>query len=241
MAPEQLEGKPTDARTDLWAFGAVVYEMLTGKRAFEATSAASLMGAILERDPAPAATLQPLTPPRLDSVVRACLAKAPDDRWQSARDLVLELEGIRSTPSTNVAGWKSRSRSIIWWTVATALVGVFVGGTAVWMNRPSSAVAPMVRLAVPLPDTSSIVTYSLRPLAIAPDGSRVAFIGHAGSGRLLYVRRMADLESAPIPGTDLAEQPFFSPDGERNRRPLPGASTRRLNTTGRRLTRRPNV
>ena len=214
MAPEQLEGKPTDARTDLWAFGAVVYEMLTGKRAFEATSAASLMGAILERDPAPAATLQPLTPPRLDSVVRECLAKAPDDRWQSARDLVLELEGIRSTPSTNDAGWKSRSRSIIWWTVATTLVGVFVGGTAVWMNRPSSAVAPMVRLAVPLPGTASIVTYSYRSLAIAPDGSRVAFIGRAGSGRLLYVRRMADLESSPIPGTDLAEQPFFSPDGD---------------------------
>jgi serine/threonine protein kinase/Tol biopolymer transport system component len=214
MAPEQLEGKPTDARTDLWAFGAVVYEMLTGKRAFEATSAASLMGAILERAPAPALTLQPLTPPRLDRVVQQCLAKAPDDRWQSARDLVLELEWIRSTPSTNVAAWKSRSRSITRWMVATALVGVFVGGTAVWMSRPSSTVAPMVRLAVPLPDTASIVMYSPYPLAIAPDGSRVAFIGHAGSGRLLYVRRMADLEGAPIPGTELAERPFFSPDGD---------------------------
>ena len=214
MAPEQLEGKPTDARTDLWAFGAVVYEMLTGKRAFEAASAASLMGAILERDPAPAVNLQPLTPPRLDTVVRQCLAKAPDDRWQSARDLVLELEWIRSTPFTNAAGRESRSRTLIWWTVATALVSGFVGGTAVWMNRPSRAVAPMVRLAIPLPDTASIVTYSSNPVAIAPDGSRVAFIGHAGSGRLLYVRRMADLEGTPIPGTELAEQPFFSPDGD---------------------------
>jgi eukaryotic-like serine/threonine-protein kinase len=214
MAPEQLEGNPTDARTDLWAFGAVVYEMLTGKRAFDGTSAASLMGAILEHDPVPAGTLQPLIPPRLDTVVRQCLAKAPEDRWQSARDLVLELEGILSAASTNVAGWKSRSRSIIWWTVATASVGVFVGGTAVWVTRPSSVAAPMVRLSIPLPDTASIDTYSPDTLAIAPDGSRVAFIGHSGSSRLLYMRRMADLETAPVPGTDLAEQPLFSPDGD---------------------------
>ena len=215
MAPEQIEGQEADGRTDIFAFGAVLYEMLTGTKAFTGASPASLISSILSSQPPKVSTVQTLAPAELDHLIARCLAKGPDNRWQSARDVVLELEWIRSTPFTNVTGRKPRSRWIIGRTVAAALVGVFVGGTGVWMNRPSSAVAPMVRLAVPLLDTASIVTYlNGAPLAIAPDGSRVAFIGHAGSGRLLYVRRMADLEGAPIPGTELAEQPFFSPDGD---------------------------
>jgi serine/threonine protein kinase len=94
MAPEQIEGKPADARTDLWALGAILYEMLTGKRAFEGTSAASLIGRIMTSEPPALAALQPLTPPALDRFVRRCLAKSPDDRWQSAHDVALFLDSL---------------------------------------------------------------------------------------------------------------------------------------------------
>src|ERR1700731_1030847 len=94
MAPEQLEGKEVDARTDIFAFGAVVYEMATGKRAFEGKSQASVIAKILETDPPPISSLQPMTPPTLDRVVKKCLAKEPDDRWHSAKDLCDELKWI---------------------------------------------------------------------------------------------------------------------------------------------------
>ena len=112
MAPEQVEGKPADARTDLWALGAILYEMLTGKRAFEGTSAASLIGAILERQPAPLAALQPLTPSSVDRLVRQCLAKAPDDRWQSAHDVANDLRWLRDASGAGAApGVHSPGRS----------------------------------------------------------------------------------------------------------------------------------
>src|SRR5207245_7757793 len=94
MAPEQLEGRDVDARTYIFAFGVVVYEMATGKKAFEGKSQAILIVAILEREPAPMSSLQPMTPPALDRVVKRCLAKEPDDRWQTARDLEMELKWI---------------------------------------------------------------------------------------------------------------------------------------------------
>src|ERR1022692_2040428 len=94
MAPEQLEGKEVDARTDIFAFGAVVYEMATGKRAFEGKSQASLISAIMSSDPPPMSSLQPMTPPAFDRVVKACLAKEPDERWQTAGDLGRELKWI---------------------------------------------------------------------------------------------------------------------------------------------------
>src|SRR6266849_4748515 len=96
MAPEQLEGKEVDARTDIFAFGAVVYEMATGKRAFEGKSQASLIAAILERDPPPLSSLQPLAPLALDRVVKKCLAKEPERRWQSASDLADELKWVEA-------------------------------------------------------------------------------------------------------------------------------------------------
>src|SRR5512139_1560466 len=111
MAPEQVEGKAADARTDLWALGAILYEMLTGKRAFEGTSAASLIGAILEREPAPVSTLQPLTPPAVDRLVRQCLAKAPDDRPDTAHDVANELRWMREPSGVGaLAGVQPRRR-----------------------------------------------------------------------------------------------------------------------------------
>src|SRR5580693_5566035 len=109
MAPEQVEAKEVDARTDIFAFGAVVYEMATGRKAFEGKSQASLMAKILETDPVPMATLAPMTPPALDRIVKRCLAKDPDDRWQSARDICEQLRwisksGLQTVPAVSSAG-----------------------------------------------------------------------------------------------------------------------------------------
>src|ERR1035441_4245349 len=114
MAPEQLEGREADARSDIFAFGATLYEMLTGQRAFQGASQASLITAIMSADPAPASSAQPLATPALDRVVRRCLAKDPDDRWQSARDLWQELvwiqEGGTGAPALAGAGRKPQAR-----------------------------------------------------------------------------------------------------------------------------------
>jgi serine/threonine protein kinase len=119
MAPEQVEGKPADARTDLWALGAILYEMVTGKRAFEGTSAAGLIGNIMNAEPPALATLQPLTPPGVDRLVRQCLAKDPDDRWQNAHDVANDLRWMRETSGVGaLTGVRPRR----WRSLRTALV-----------------------------------------------------------------------------------------------------------------------
>src|SRR5512132_1675716 len=116
MSPEQLEGKEADARSDIFAFGAVLYEMATGRKAFEGKSQASLIGSILRDEPAPISTVQPMTPPALDRVVKTCLAKDPEDRWQTARDVLLQLKWIQEggsmagLPAPVAARRKNRER-----------------------------------------------------------------------------------------------------------------------------------
>src|ERR1700686_4499994 len=130
MAPEQLEGKEVDARTDIFAFGVVVYEMATGKKAFEGKSQASLMAKILETNPAPMSALTPMTPPALDHVVKRCLAKDPDDRWQSARDICEQLRWIsESGPQTAPAGpsaGQQKPANRMAWVAITAVLSVAV-------------------------------------------------------------------------------------------------------------------
>ena len=135
MAPEQLEGREADARTDLFAFGAVVYELFTGKKAFEGKSQASLIGAIMHADPPPMSRVQALSPLALDYIVQTCLAKDPDDRWQSARDLLRELKRVErapavpaaSGPATPGGAWQSR---LGWIAGAVALTTLSVLATA---------------------------------------------------------------------------------------------------------------
>src|SRR5262249_39801527 len=109
MAPEQLEGHDADARTDIFAFGALVYEMVTGRKAFEGKSQVSLIAAILEREPSPITTLQPATPPELDRVIRRCLAKDPDDRWQTASDLAVQLAWIAEPKTAQTVAAQSKA------------------------------------------------------------------------------------------------------------------------------------
>jgi serine/threonine-protein kinase len=211
MAPEQLEGKEIDARTDVFAFGAIPYEMLTGRKAFSGGSPASLIAAILDSDP-----LVPESPPRLGEILKRCLAKSPDERWQSLRDVSALLGWMGDDPAPTA------KRS---WVVplAAGLVCAAFAATAAWLLRPQST-QRVVRLSLDLPSETYLGTGvtlergSSRPsrtsLALSPDGQVLAFsaVGSDGVARLLS-RRLEEQESVTIEGTEGAVDLAFSPDG----------------------------
>lgn len=157
MAPEQIEGREADARTDIFAFGAVLHEMLTGARAFNAPSQASLMSAILRDDPPAPSTLAAGIPPALDHVVKRCLAKDPEERWASAHDLLIELAWIReggsagaTTQPTAIAPRPRRTDRLAWGLVAVLLATAAV--MAAWIGRrPEAVVRPPSRFVVAPP------------------------------------------------------------------------------------------
>ncbi len=219
MAPEQLEAKEVHACTDIFAFGALVYEMATGKRAFEGKSQASVISAIMSSDPAPMSSLQPMTPPALDRVVKKCLAKEPEKRWQAASDVCDELKWIseESAPRTAPATAPSTAaRSGRRWLVASALACLFaaaIAALAAWILKPA-APRPITRFAMSLPPGQRLDTVR-SAIAISPDGMRLVYA--AGLSNLttqLYLRAMDGLEVRPIPGTEGGGNPFFSPDGQ---------------------------
>ena len=169
MAPEQLEGQDVDARTDIFAFGAVLYEMLTGRKAFEGKSQASLIAAILDHDPPAISTLQPLTPPALDRVLKACLAKDPDRRWQSAVDLASELTWIAELggQESSTAHVMSRTAALRW-SAAGLLAGLLAGAAGSYallprMGNPASASGGVTRVLVDVAPTSFAPLLPIRP------------------------------------------------------------------------------
>jgi Tol biopolymer transport system component len=221
MAPEQLEGKPADARTDVFAFGALLYEMLTGKKAFEGTSQASLISAILSSDPAPIAVHQPLSPPALDRVVKKCLAKDPDERWQSAHDLMSELQWIaESGPQTVVAALgvdaQARSRATTQryvWIAAAVFLLTTLGLTAALYSRRAPADTRVYRSTFVPPGSENPSLPNFYRLALSPDGRRLAFVANDTNGRvMLWVRELAALSAEPLADTEGASGPFWSPD-----------------------------
>jgi serine/threonine protein kinase/Tol biopolymer transport system component len=222
MAPEQVEGREVDARTDIFAFGVVVYEMATGKKAFEGKSSASVMAKIMESDPAPMSLLQPMTPPALDRVVKKCLRKEPEERWQNAHDITDELKWIAegsSQAGLSVAGITPARRNwnrVMLWS-ATVLAGFIVVGLTVWNLRlaPSPPPRPVTRFTLSLPAGQRLVGLDTPAIALSADGTRLAYIAAQGSGvPQLYLRAMASPDARPIPGTEGAANPFFSPDGQ---------------------------
>ncbi len=228
MAPEQLEGQEADARTDIFAFGTVVYEMVTGKKAFAGKSQASLIGAILKDDPPPMSSLEPMTPPELDRVVKTCLEKDPDERWQTAHDMRKQLtwiaEGnvhVRPLPTAAPRGMRALRRPALLWGFGFVLL-IVVSGLALW-NLDTTRVTgpqPVSRFTITLPPGERFPVLQAGEggndswLTISPDGRHLAYLATAGSSRQLYLRSMDSVESRLVPDTAGAANPFFSPNGQ---------------------------
>ena len=216
MAPEQLEGREADSRTDVFAMGAVLYEMVTGRTAFVGRSKASLIAAILSSEPAPLEQSQPLAPPALERAVRQCLAKDPDGRWQSAADLREELRWIAAGGSaagvaaTVTARRKLRER-LTW---SLVLVFALAAALASWQlirERPSPP--PPLRMSILLPPSEPLAFSRDRAaIAMSPDGTWLAYTARFGDTSQLYLRPLDRLEPTLVPGSEGAYIPFFSPD-----------------------------
>jgi serine/threonine protein kinase len=179
MAPEQLEGKETDARADIFAFGALMYEMATGRKAFESKSQASLISAIMSAEPPPMSAVQPMTPPALDHVVKKCLAKDPDDRWQSAGDLASELRwvaeaGSQAGAAAPVVVRRMRREQLGWIVAAVLLLGLIAAvAVAVGHLREVRKEPHAARFLVAAPEKSSFRWYDAP--VVSPDGRQIAF------------------------------------------------------------------
>jgi serine/threonine protein kinase len=215
MAPELLQGSEADARSDLFSFGCVLYEMITGRRAFEGKSQLSVFSAILEKDPEPITVSQPLAPPMLDRVVRACLAKDPADRFQSAHDLALDLgwvDSLRSAPADPPSSPAPAPSRVPWFAAVAAAVilGTLAG---FFLHRPAPS-APSIRAALnPPPGGHFRLTDDAGgPPVISPDGAYLAFTATVDGKTSVWVRPMNSNDARALPDTNDAIFPFWSPD-----------------------------
>jgi eukaryotic-like serine/threonine-protein kinase len=219
MAPEQLEGRDADSRSDIFAFGTTVYEMLSGRKAFEARSQASLIGAILHTEPPPLLELQPAVSPALDWAIRVCLAKDPDARWQTAHDLTLQLQRIRAAGDSAVAGRTSAKRR--WWmqpAALTAAVAAAIGATAATATLRFRGGPPPAQLVARFGqsvDPGQALALELqRAVQMSPDGRRLAYVAARRGKTQVYVRSLDQDQAMPVSGTEGGSDPFFSPDGQ---------------------------
>jgi serine/threonine-protein kinase len=231
MAPEQLEGKQADNRADIWALGCVLYEMVTGRRAFDAGSRAALVSCILDKHPPPIGSLRPDVPKALEHAISTCLAKNAGERWQSAGDLKRVLlftaddiaRGAQEVPGTHAAAEDTPAwRRHAGWAVAAGLLLTLVGTVFhVTLGRELPAELS-ARLTINLPDHALLTPVASLPppadgrpsLALSRDGRRLVYVALVGGETRLFARDMTTAEVGPIPGTDGASAPFLSPDGE---------------------------
>src|SRR5262245_3029437 len=212
MAPEQLEGREADARTDIFALGSVLYEMTTGRRAFTGKSTASLVAAILEKDPPSVAALQPMTPPALDRLIRTCLNKDADERWQSAHDIAAELRWVQEAASATARPAQSARLA---WSVAAcaalcALLAVPITLSLATRLHPSGTSHTVVTSILPPKEATPDYEHGI---ALSPDRRQLAFAALTRDGeRLLWVRSMETGQADSVPDTEDATSPFWSPD-----------------------------
>jgi Tol biopolymer transport system component len=212
MAPEQLEGKEADARTDLFALGELIYEMATGQPAFTGKSRASLIAAILSSDPQPMKSLQPMTPLALERIVKKCLAKDPDERWQSASDLTSELNWIAEGGSQAGAAAHSSAANRKWqrasWLLAATFFLLAVAGGAAWWKANNRRPPPMY--------FHSPVPFAANDLALSPDGRTLAMVAYStqANNYVLWTNEVGGRQSTSLVGTQGASYPFWSPDGK---------------------------
>ena len=221
MAPEQVEGREADARSDIWALGVVIYEMVSGTAPFRGDSAASVIGAILKDVPPPLSSRRPLIPAMLDRVVARCLEKDPDSRWQSAADLEQALVWIGDGAFNSTAaspGQSSVSRRP--W-LPLAVIGVLLAALLMtlpgwWTHRREVEPAVLQLSVLPPPHTtfaSPPASVVAPQIAISPDGRQIAFVAQAPRGRpSVWVRSLSEPEAQQVRGTEDAIYPFWSPD-----------------------------
>jgi serine/threonine protein kinase len=212
MSPEQLEGKTVDARSDIFSFGTMLYEMATGSKAFEAKSHASLIAAILKEEPRPMRELQPMTPPALEHIVKACLAKDPDERPQSAHDLKLEFDWIRESsgisqlaqPAVERPSLRRKTASII---LASVVCTLLAAGALAYVFRPPPAPGERLEFSISIQEEMS-------HMALSPDGRMLAFVSPdpVSGANKVSVQRVGSSAVTVLPGTNGASYPFWSPD-----------------------------
>ena len=212
MSPEQVEGKETDGRSDIFSLGAVLYEMVTGKRAFQGTSQLSVTSAILEKEPEPISATKPMMPPALDHTVRKCLAKLPDERWQSASDLASELKWIAETGSqageaARVRIGRGRWERASWLSAAVLFLLVVAGGVAWWKASARRAPAMYFHASIP---------FSSNDVVLSPDGRTLAMVAYSEqvNNYALWTSEVGGRRTNQVEGTQEASYPFWSPDGK---------------------------
>ncbi len=236
MSPEQLEGKEADARSDIFAFGAMLYEMASGKRAFDGKSQIKIASAILEDHPTPLRSLQPKVGAEFERMVGTCLNKEPQARFQCAHDLKLQLIWLRES-GKHVTSGKTEERAKILTQASWAFVAVFVLVAAViTVLALRRAPAPMSVEAYILPPDKASFTLTVDdgsgPVVLSPDGKKIAFVAQETEAtNRIYVRSLADKDAKPVPGTENATYPFWSPDGE-SLGFFSGGSLRRVSLNG---------
>ena len=210
MSPEQVEGKEVDGRSDIFSLGAVLYEALTGQRAFQGKSQLSIASAILEKEPKSISSIKPMTPPVLDHAIKKCLAKTPDERWQSSSDVASELKWIAESGSgvsqalSPVAG-KGWPRGA--WVVSGSLLLLVAAIGAAWWAR-ARQVSPAMYF-------NSPVRFAANNVALSPDGKKLAMVAYAPQVNkyMMWIQDIGGQSATTVPGTEDASQPFWSPDG----------------------------
>ena len=218
MAPEQLEGKDADSRSDIFSFGAVLYEMATGKKAFSGSSQASLIGAILRDDPPAISEISPMIPPALNRVVKTCLSKDPEDRFQTAHDAKLQLQwvvegGSQAGVAAPVVA-RRKNREKLAWAVAAAAILAAALATAGYLRRAPAAAQKVSAFVLPAEKSEFDFTgANCGSLTVSPDGRYATFAGKDAEGKpILWLRSLGELGAKPIAGTQGAKFPFWSPD-----------------------------
>jgi eukaryotic-like serine/threonine-protein kinase len=219
MSPEQVQGREADSRSDIFAFGAVLYEMATGKRAFDGKSQIGIASAILEKDPEPISSVHALAPPALEHIVERALAKDPDERWQSASDIKAELKWIAASGSQPglahaTAGKRSRIRAS--WALVGILAGVAVVLASILIERPA-APQKMIRSTILPPEGTTLTSSGIfaAPMELSPDGSKLLFVARKGEEpQMIWVRSLDSGIAKPLAGTENATRPFWSHDSK---------------------------